>query len=406
MTGCLLENVRLNGGEGPVEILMESGTIRAIAPRIAVPEGLPRLDGGGGLVLRPMVDGHVHLDKTRLGLPFESHVPGASVAERIAVEERLRADRPDATAQCGAALIERMAGFGTMALRSHADITPGAGLAGLEAELALRERYRGVMDIQIVAFPQTGVIRVPGLDDLLDAALKMGADLVGGLDPAGFDEEIAAQLDTVFALADKHGAGVDIHLHDPGTLGTFELRQIAARARRYGLEGRVAVSHAYCLGQVPGDDFARTADLLAESGVDILTNVPSHVEMPPVADLEARGVTVFLGSDNIRDAWSPFGTGDMFERAALLCQRWNWREDADLEHACALASEVPARVLGLRSDPIAPGTAADLLIVGAACIADAIATRPARRTLLRAGRVIAENGRLRAAGNTKDQDRQ
>ena len=116
------------------------------------------------------------------------------------------------------------------------------------------------MDIQIVAFPQNGILRDPGTAELLDEALAAGADLIGGLDPAGIDGDVKGHLDVVFGLAERHGVGVDIHLHDAGALGCFELRDIAARTIATGLQGRVAVSHAFALGS---DDTADVEATLA-----------------------------------------------------------------------------------------------------------------------------------------------
>lgn len=393
MSRLLLQNVHLPGA-GATRILMDGERILDIGPGLEA--DCPTLDGGGGIALPPLVDGHVHLDKTLLGLPFQSHIPGTTVAERIAIEEEIRRHGAANVAHTGAALITRALINGTAALRSHADITPVAGLGGLEAELALKQAWRGVMDIQVVAFPQAGIVTAPGVADLLDRALAAGADLIGGLDPAGIDGEISGHLDIVFRLAERHGAGVDIHLHDRGTLGAFELRQIAARARRHGLCGRVTVSHAFCLGELAADDFARTAAALADAGVSVMTHVPAHVPMPPIDALTAAGVAVFLGSDNIRDAWSPFGTADMLNRAALLCQRQNWRTDADLTRAYALASEAPARALGRAAGPLRQGAASDMLIITATSIAEAVAVQPTGRTLIRGGKIVAALGELSA----------
>ena len=204
----------------------------------------------GGLLSPCFVEGHIHLDKTLLGLPLIPHRPGASVADRIRAEKDLRRSLPLTVEERGGRLIEQVAAFGTGVLRSHVDIDTEVGLSGLEAVLRLKERYRDLVDVQVVAFPQSGIRRDPGTADLLDAALRHGADLVGGLDPAGIDDDIAGHLDVVFGLAERHGVGVDIHLHDPGPLGAFELREIARRTTAAGLGGRVAVSHAYALGAI------------------------------------------------------------------------------------------------------------------------------------------------------------
>jgi cytosine/creatinine deaminase len=227
---------------------------------------------------------------------------------------------------------------------------------------------------------------------LLDAAMKEGADLVGGLDPAGIDENVNGHLDAVFAIAERHGAGIDIHLHDPGPLGCFELRQIAACALAAGLAGRVAVSHAYALGGVDEEELTRTLEALARADVAIMTNGPGPVPMPPVRKLVAAGVRVFSGSDNIRDAWSPYGNGDMLERAAWIGYRQGMSADADLELAFDLGNRRSAQVLGLADHGLSIGAAADLVAIPSGSIAEAVASHPPRAMVMKRGRVVAADG--------------
>ena len=207
-----------------------------------------RIDLKGALLLPAFVDGHIHLDKTHWGAPRLPHVEGRSVRERIAAErvERHRVALPiEARAS---ALIRTMIANGTTRVRSHIDIDNDVGLANLEAVLRVREAYRDWIDIELVAFPQSGVTTEKGAPDLMAAALGAGADLIGGLDPAGFDGDVKGQLDIVFGLAEKFGKGIDIHLHDGGETGASELRDIAERTIAAGMQGRVAVSHAFALG--------------------------------------------------------------------------------------------------------------------------------------------------------------
>jgi cytosine/adenosine deaminase-related metal-dependent hydrolase len=355
-----------------------------------------RIDLAGALVLPGLIDGHIHLDKTLLGLPFRPHRAGASVAERIRIEKELRRSVSLPVEARATRLVEQVVAFGTVALRTHVDIDDDVKLDGLHALLKVREANRHLIDIQIVAFPQSGIVACPGVADLLDNAIKEGADLVGGLDPAGIDNDVTGHLDAVFAIAERHGVGVDIHLHDPGPLGCSELRQIAARTAAAGLHGRVAVSHAFALGGVDDSEFERTAEALARAGVAIMTNGPGPVPMPPVKRLVAAGVTVFAGSDNIRDAWSPYGNGDMLERAMLIGYRQGLLADDDLALALDLATGAAARVLGRPSSAIAVGAEADLIAVPAQSVAEAVASHPQRKLVMKRGRVVAREGRLLA----------
>ena len=389
----VVAGARTAGGH-TVDIVVAGETIAAIVPAGKAPDEVDRIDATGRLAAPSFVEGHIHLDKTLLGLPFIPHRPGDTVALRIAAEKTLRRTLALPVEERGGRLIEQIAAFGTGSVRSHVDIDTEIGLAGLHALLKLKERYWDLVDIQIVAFPQSGVITDPGTADLLDAAIREGADLVGGLDPAGIDQDVTGHLDAVFAVAEKHGVGVDIHLHDSGPLGAFELRLIAARTLALGLEGKVAVSHAFALGQVDDFEFGRTAEALARARVAIMTNGPGPVAMPPVRRLNDAGVTVFAGSDNIRDAWSPYGDGDLLRRAMIIGYRQDFLADDDLAHAFAMVTEIPASVLGIHHYGLAPGKRADLVLLAADSLPEAVAGAPQDRIVLKRGRLVARKGML------------
>lgn len=394
MTGPLwLLDGRLPDGSA-VDLCCSDGIITAIEParRRDAEDGI---DCGGGLLGPAFTDGHLHLDKTFAGLSFVPHRPGESVAERIAAERSLRADIPAPVSQRGAALIGQIVGHGTLRLRSHVDIDPDCRLDHLHQLLALRERFADLVDIQIVAFPQSGILRSPGIADLMDEALRLGADLVGGLDPVGYDGDMAGHLDAVFALADRHGVGVDLHLHDGGETGLETLRAIAERTAASGLGGHVAVSHAFALGEPI--EIGPTLDALARHGVAIMTNGPGPVPMPPVMRLRAAGVTVFAGSDNIRDAWSPYGDGDMLHRAAIIGYRQGANTDAELAALYDIVTGGTARALGYTEGRLSVGAPANLVVMAEGSPQEAVVGHGPRRAVLRAGRVVARDGTLGAA---------
>lgn len=374
LTGCRFAD----GSTGAVRI--EAGRIAAIVAsdelRMPTDPNETKIDAGGRLITPAFVDAHVHLDKTLWGSPWIAHAAEPSVASRIALERSMRSRIMVPVAARAANLLDQLLANGTTALRTHVDIDTTIGLAHLHAVLDVRERYRDRCTIQIVAFPQNGIQRDPGTAELLDAAIRAGADLVGGLDPIGIDADMAGHLDPVFAIAARHSVGVDIHLHDPGRTGYDTIIAICDRTRALGLGGRVTVSHAYCLGDLAADLAANAAESLARSGVAILTAAPGVAPMPPVKQLHQMGVSVCAGSDNIRDLWSPFGDGAMLERAMLVAFRAGFRRDEDLEFAFEMVSTDAAAALGLGDYGLRVGAWADLVALDAPSIAAAVVTRP------------------------------
>lgn len=371
------------------------GRISAVLPVSGSAASGDDVDLDGALVLPPLVDGHIHLDKTLLGLPWvPNQATGNRVADRIEAERKVRVIRAVRESETGANLVRQVVASGTLHMRSHVDIDNQLGLRNLHEILTVRERFRGLVTIQIVAFPQSGILRSPGTADLLDAAIAEGADLLGGLDPVGIDGDLDGHLDAIFGIAEKRGVGLDIHLHDGGEGGILQLLAIAARAKAAGLAGKVAVSHAFALGSVPTSRAAETADALARAGVAIMSHGPGAATMPPLLLLREHGVEVFGGSDNIRDAWSPFGNGDMLDRAMMIAYRANFRHDHELSLAYEMVTAAGARVLGLAGYGVQVGGAADFVAVAASSIAEAVATHPRRKLVVKAGRVLARDGGL------------
>ena len=217
----LLKNIRPMGGAA-TDMLLRDGRIARIAPELAVP-GAEVEDGAGALAIPGLVEAHTHLDKTLWGMGWIPNSAGPRLIEKIDNERRVKqALGLDAARQSARQLVQSLR-HGTTHIRTHVDIDTEGGLGAVEGLLRMRERYAGVMDVELVAFPQSGLLVRPGTLELVDEALRMGCEVVGGLDPCGIDRDPAGHLDAVFGLAQKHGKPVDIHLHEAGLLGAFSM---------------------------------------------------------------------------------------------------------------------------------------------------------------------------------------
>ena len=385
----LLANVRLADGSR-ADIRMAGGAIEEVGPGLD-PAGAGRIDGGGLLALPGMIDGHVHLDKTLTGLPWMPHPAGPDRASRITTERGLRAGLPP-PAERASNLVRQAVALGATAFRTHADIGPDIGIRHVEALLEVKAAFAHAADLQIVAFPQYGVLAAPGSYELMDEALATGADLVGGIDPIGQDGDLDGQLDLLFRLAAKHDKGIDIHIHDPGEAGLQEIGALAERTSAAGMEGRVTVSHGFCLGACPDDVFERLASAMAEAGLSLATHGGGASPLPPIKKLRERGVEVFAGNDDVRDTWGPYGNGDLLIRTMLLSWRSGFRTDGDLAIAFDCATAAPRRVFGQDDRGIAAGAPADLFTVHAETLAEAVAQHPPRALVFKAGRLVARDG--------------
>lgn len=390
MSDLLIRDVRVAGTDGLVSIVVRSGRIESIGSDRGANGGWSGtvLDGAGALALPGLVDGHAHLDKTLWGLPWRPHSAGPGLSGLIENERRGRRTLPPVEERAGA-LLDEYVRNGTTLMRSHVDVDTDAGLASVEGVLAAVAARSDAIEVEVVAFPQSGMLVRPGTVGLLEDAIRAGASVVGGIDPAGFDGDAVAHLDAIFGIADRQGCRLDLHLHDRGTLGRHTMGLVIERTRALGMAGRVTVSHAFCL--CDGDpSIPALVEQLGELRIGLATIAPGNVEPLPLDLLLEHDVSLCLGQDGVRDLWSPWGDADMLARAGLMAWRAGYRHDADIARCVEVATTRGARALGRDDHVLAPGGVADVVLVDADTVAAAAVVHPPRRAVVRAGKVVHE----------------
>ncbi|MFB7630095.1 amidohydrolase family protein [Streptomyces sp. NPDC056149] len=395
----LIRDVRPWGGERS-DVELSGARIAAVRPHdpAARPAG-EVVEGRGRLLLPSFSDVHVHLDSTRIGLPFRPHTGGPGVIAMMRNDRQNWRTAEVPLQERVAGTLERMIARGTTRVRSYAQVDVDCRLERFEAVVAAKERFAGRAEVQIMAFPQAGILREKGTVDYLEASLRAGAEVIGGIDPCSLDRDPKGHLDVVFGLAEKYQVEVDIHLHEPGHLGVFSTDLVLERTRALGMQGKVTMSHAYELGSVSEAVSRRLIDEFAELDVAMATVAPpDHGRLSLVALTEA-GVRVGLGEDGQRDYWSPYGNCDMLDRTWQLAFTNGFRDDALIEMSLAVAtvggasimSHDVARLAGVADRPgLAVGDRADLLLVDGETPTSAVMDRGTDRTVLHDGVVVAD----------------
>ena len=276
----LLRNVRPYAGAA-TDILVENGRITRIVAGLDAPSGAVVEDGKGEIALPGFVEAHTHLDKTMWGMPWYRNEVGPCLIDRIDNERLNRRRLGIEPARQSARQTVQSSAMGTTHIRSHVDIDTDNGLRGIEGVMHTRDDYRDIVDIEIVAFPQSGLLCRPGTLELMEAAMRAGAEVVGGLDPCAVDRDPKGHLDAVFALCQRYGKPLDIHLHEPSEMGAFSLELICERTRALGMRGKVTVSHAFCLGTPDPALVEPLIEQLAALDIAIMTTAPAGRPLLP-----------------------------------------------------------------------------------------------------------------------------
>ena len=402
MFDTLLRNATLPDGRQGVDIAIRDGRIAAIERAITAEAG-QIIDATNRLVSPAFCDPHFHMDATlSLGLP-RMNVSG-TLLEGIALWGELR---PTLTRE---ALIERALRYcdlavsqGLLHIRSHVD-TSDPRLVTAEALLEVRDLVKDYIDLQLVAFPQDGYYRAPEGVRSLERALDMGVEIVGGI--PHFErtmEDGRASVEALCRIAAERGLRVDMHCDETDDPMSRHIETLSAQTIRFGLQGRVAGSHLTSMHSMDNYYVSKLLPLIAEAGINAIPNplinimlqgrhdtFPKRRGMTRVRELMAAGVNVSLGQDCCMDPWYSMGSADMIEVAHMavhVAQMGGIDEKARLFEAITVNS---ARTMGIEDYGLAPGCRADLVVLQAADVTEAIRLKPVRLFVLRAGRVISQ----------------
>ncbi len=357
------------------------------------------LDAGGSLVTTSFVNAHLHLDKVYT-LPFvgdraisaytDGDMAGAAEAIDIARAVKIHYGADALLLNVCDALNEGLR-YGSLDVLAFADVDTAARLEGVKAVLAARERFRGRIEIQVVAFPQDGLIRDPGAAELCEEALRMGADVVGGIPWIEETEADAAEhVEWACELAARTGRRVAMLVDDAGDAALRTTEMLASAMLRHGLVGRGIACHARATALYSQSRLQRLIELAQRAGLAFVADPHTGPLALPVRQFVEAGLPVALGQDDIEDAYYPYGRNNLLEVAFLGSHLLEMRTSADQLQLLDLVTTQAARVLGLDGHNIAPGAPANLCVHKRARVVDLLREHEAPRWVISAGQVVAE----------------
>ncbi|GAA0757467.1 amidohydrolase family protein [Ideonella azotifigens] len=407
MLDLLIHDATLPDGRRQIGVAVQDGLIADIGPHLT-PDHAPAaqtVDAQGMLLSAPFVDAHFHMDATlSYGLPRVNQ--SGTLLEGIALWGELK---PDLTQE---ALVERALAYcdwavakGLLAIRTHVDVCDPRLLA-VDALLEVKRRVSPYLDLQLVAFPQDGVLRAPGAMDLLKEALRRGVDVVGGI--PHFErtaEQGALSVKRLCELAAELGKRVDMHCDESDDPLSRHVETLAFETHRLGLHGRVTGSHLTSMHSMDNYYVSKLIPLMAEAQLGVVANplinitlqgrhdsYPKRRGMTRVPELMAAGLTVAFGHDCVMDPWYSLGSGDMLEVAHMGLHVAQMTSQAAMRQCFEAVTTNPARLLGLEeSFGLAVGREASFVLLQAQDPVEAIRLRAHRLGVWRQGRMLAES---------------
>jgi cytosine deaminase len=392
----VVADATLRGRDGRWRIGIDGDRIGVVTQEAL--SGHEEIDAAGALVTESFVNAHLHLDKVhtldRIGdAALKAYTAGdmASALTSIELASAVKADYDRSWIEPNArrALVEAVR-HGVRHVLAFADVDTRARLEGVVPLLALREELRGVVDLQVVAFPQDGLLRDPGAEELVREAVELGADVVGGIPWIEHtDADAREHVRRMCSLAAEQGRGVAMLDDDAGDASLRTTEMLATAMLEQGLAGRGVANHARALGLYPRPTLERLAGLARRAGLGFVSDPHTGSLHLPVRELTAMGLPVALGQDDIEDAYYPFGRHSMLEVAFLAAHALGAFDKAGLDLVYDAVTTTAATVLGVPDHRLAPGGHADLVVHHHSTLREVLAHHAAPAHVVASGRVVA-----------------
>ena len=397
----VMRNCRLEGRAGLADIGITAGLIAEVGEING--DALADLDVAGRLVSPAFVEPHIHLDKVGT-LPLLGENRTGTLAEAIDILHRIkRSATPEEVAARAGVVIRQAVAAGTTRIRSHVDVDTVGGLAPLRGVLQAAREHADLCEIQTVVFPQEGIIRDPGAAELMDEAMREGGDVVGGMPHWETSEQASREhIGICMGLAQRYDADVDMHVDETDDPASRTLPMLIDATISHGWQGRVTAGH--CCAMAAWDDaYARdviaravTADLrfVSNPATNLLLqgrldDEPRRRGLPRVKELLDAGLTVGSGQDCVHDGFYPFGAADQLQVALIFCHAAQLSVPPEIDAALSAIRHAAARVMGVSGYGLEPGCAADLVVLDADSMHEALRLQAPRSWVLRAGSVVA-----------------
>ena len=411
MFDLIIKNARLPDGTGNVDIGCKNGMIAAIEPNLAAEAG-QSLEADGNLISPPFVDPHFHMDATlSLGTP-RMNITG-TLLEGIALWGELKpVQSVEQIFERAMRYCDLAVSMGIGAIRSHVDVCDDS-LKGAQALLEVQKQVAPYLDLQLVAFPQDGVLRDPTALNNLKRALDMGVDIVGGI--PHFERSMAdgaSSIRLLCEMAATRGLQVDMHCDESDDPQSRHIETLAYETQRLGLTGRVAASHLTSMHSMDNYYVSKLIPLIAEAGVHVIPNplinimlqgrhdsYPKRRGQTRVPELRAAGITIGFGSDCVMDPWYSLGKADMLDVAFMGLHVGHMSSRADMRWCYDAVTENSAKIMGLEKYDLQVGHHANFVLLQAKDPIEAIRLRAHRLAVVRRGAIIARNEPLVTAIN-------
>jgi cytosine deaminase len=398
----LIRGARIESRAALADIEISAGNIARIGEQLTA-DGRPELDVDGRLVSPAFVEPHIHLDKVGT-LPLLGGNRSGTLAEAIEILHRIkRSSSVDEIAARAGTVIRQAVLSGTTRIRSHVDVDTIGGLTPLLGVLKAAREHADICDVQTVVFPQEGILRDPGTTDLMDAAMRAGGDVVGGMPHWETDEESAREhIEICMRLAQRYDADIDMHVDETDNPDSRTLAMVIDATLAHGWQGRVTAGHCCAMAAWPDEYAAEVISRAAEARMNFVTNPatnlllqgrldrePRRRGLPRVKELLAAGLTVACGQDCVQDGFYPFGAADQLQVALILCHAAQLSLPDEIDAALASIREAAAQVSGVRGYGLEPGSTADLIVLDADDMRDALRLQAIRRWVIRRGVIVA-----------------